>query len=527
MTEAFYRLFHRAGGMCDRYSRILAAGLLALVFFLAFAQASSKLFWHDEIYTWLPASLPNCGAVWHFYATGADTPSPLPALLVHAVRHLSASPEIASRIPFMLAFLVLCLCLFIFIRRRYPAGYALAILLAPVAFPFLFFYASEIRAYAIVLAGAGIASVCWQSLASGSKRPVLNALGLWGGLALAICAHAFAIFLIVPFALGQLGADIERKKINLWVWVSLLLFPAGLLPVIHGELLASHAYRSTFLSRPGLRMLRLTAGDFLAPIAVCGTILLFSIFILLLRIRRREAQNQPCSGLTRPEVLFAISLAVMPLYVLPGSMVLGVYRQPYVLPAFIGILICMVAAAAELSRREQALGAALLAATLLAVCLRGSKFDAHAIIHPGEIHTSMTRSYNEQPWVKIAAGFSLPIVITDPGIYIQSHFYWTPAMQQRLWYPTDFDLAAKYPASITDQINISRVGKFFPLQTMDWPRFSAENPHFLLVTGSPQDAWLDAYLADLPRSQVTISLIGPAFTAPSVYEVRLTDVATQ
>jgi hypothetical protein len=71
-------------------------------------------------------------------------------------------------------------------------------------------------------------------------------LGLWFGLAFAVDAHAFAIFLFVPFALAQLVRDFKRKKPDWPIWTALILFPIGILPVLHGELLAKKFTASTF-----------------------------------------------------------------------------------------------------------------------------------------------------------------------------------------------------------------------------------------------------------------------------------------
>jgi hypothetical protein len=167
MINRLYRCSERAGNFLERHARLAAAILFAVVFFEALAQAAGKPFWYDEIFTWYAAALPGWSGVWKFYAQGADTPSPLPSLFVHGMMHFHSSPEIIARIPFILAFTFMCLCLYIFIRRRYPAGFALTALLAPVALPSFFYYSSESRAYALLLAGTAFATICWQSATSG------------------------------------------------------------------------------------------------------------------------------------------------------------------------------------------------------------------------------------------------------------------------------------------------------------------------------------------------------------------------
>jgi hypothetical protein len=529
MTGKLYRLFDRAADFLERHSRLAAFALLAFVFLCALAQASGKPFWYDELCTYLSAALPGWSGVWNFYATGVDIPSPLPSLIAHAMLHFSSNPELVARLPFMLAFCVMCLCMFVFMRRRYPAGYALTVLLAPVSLPFFFFYSSELRAYALVLASAGLAMVCWQrGVQPSSHRAVTNwsLFGLWFALAFAICAHPFAIFLLVPFALAQLAADLQRKKPEFRVWIALLLSPLGVLPILHGEMLASRSYRGTFFSRPGWHMVRETSGLLLSPIAVCGAMLLFSILVLVMsRKNTPPGGSSPQSGLTWPETVFAISLALMPAYMMLACIPLGVYRAPYVLSALIGIVLCIVAALAELSNRQASLGAALLVALLLAISVRVGSFRWHALAHPTRVHANFIREYDRQAWVKTVAASSLPVTIADPELYVQARYYWPAALQQRLWYPTSVAMFPRYPGSVTAQLTIMHTGKYFDLHTMDWAAFSARHPHFLLVTGSPQDAWLDSYLTHLSSSRVRIELLGSSFGAPAVYDVQLLNPA--
>jgi hypothetical protein len=526
MDANLYHSFRRTGTFLERHARVTAAVLVVVLFLSALVQAAHKPFWYDEIFTYLSAALPGWSGVWNFYASGADTPSPLPALLVHATLRFASNPEITTRIPFMLAFIFMCLCMFVFMRRRYPAAYALAALLAPIALPAFFYYSSEIRAYALVLAGAGLALVCWQSLASHDARGAAanwNIFGLWFGLAFAICAHSFAVFLFVPFALAQLTADLEARKPNLRVWLALLLFPAGILPVLRGLLAASHAYRSTFFARPRLQLLPTVFADMFSPVEISGTMLLFAILVLTMCWPRASSTNAASrTGLTGPEIVFVISLAAMPLYVLPASMLFGVFRVPYVVPAFIGIVLCILSAVAELARRDDAPGVALILALLLLGTGKNSPWSHwRSLARLGHVHVMDGQTFNQQSWVRLVAASSLPVAISDQKLYAQACFYWPDSMKRRLWYPTGFEWAAHYPDAVTEQLNLLRADKFIFFPIMDWQRFSALYPHFLLVVNSFQETWLPSYLAHQPRSQVKIELLGPEFSDPAVYDVQI------
>ena len=527
MSASLYRSFNRAGEFLERHASTAAAILFLFVILAGLAQASNKPLGNDEVYTYLAAALPGWSGVWGFFAHGADTPSPLPALFVHPLLHFSANTEIITRLPFDLAFAVMCLCLYVFMRRAYPAGYALAALIAPVVLPFFFYYSSEDRAYAFLLAGTAFAIVCWQAANQPGARK-WSAAGMWLGLAFAICAHIFAIFLIVPFALAQIMADRERKRINVPVWTALVLFPLGILPVLHGELVASHAFRSSFFSKPSPAMLQSTYKSFFSqPYEACIALLLFAVFALLFyRAGAASEQQAAQRGLTRPEIAFAAALSFMPLYVVPAAMLLGVYREPYSLPALIGIVICVIAAVAELSHRQIALAAALFVSLLLAVCAKtASMVHLRTLAHPQRVHENIARAYDLQPWVQLAASSPLPVVMANPNSYTQARFYLPEAIQHRLWYITDLALIRRYPESSSTQISIIRTGKFVFLPSMAWEDFAARYPHFLLVNSSPEDAWLPGFLAQQPRDHIKIELLGPDFSGFSVYDVQVLNPA--
>src|SRR5208282_3119940 len=213
----------------ERHSTLVASSLLAGFLLIAIGVAAHKLFWYDELITIFTATLPTTGDLLRFYSNGLDTTSPVASLFARAGLLLPLPPELAARVPFMLAFLCIGLGLYGFIRRRYSAGYALAALAFPLVLPTLCYYMTEARAYALMLGCVSLAMYFWQSAADGKARP-WSILGLWLALTLAIAAHFFAVFLFVPFAAAQFAQDRARKRPDWPVWLALLLFPSGFLP---------------------------------------------------------------------------------------------------------------------------------------------------------------------------------------------------------------------------------------------------------------------------------------------------------
>jgi hypothetical protein len=205
-------------------------------------------------------------------------------------------------------------------------------------------------------------------------------------------------------------------------------------------------------------------------------------------------------------------------------------------PAFIGIVLCIVAAIAELAQCDpaanSAVGTALIVALLLLGCARNSPWSHwRALAHLDRVHAQIARKYNQQGWVQMVSASSLPVAIGDQTLFAQASFYWPDSLKQRLWYPTDLALSARYPAAVTEQLNLLRAGTFVSFPTIDWTKFYTANPHFLLVVYSSQDAWLPIWLAHQPRNRVKIEMLGPDFPSivtlngpkvePTVYDIQI------
>jgi hypothetical protein len=534
MRQKILPICWRCGDGLERHAGQVAGFLLCCLFLIALGQSSGKFLWYDELFTLATASFPHWRDVWDFYATGLDTGSPLPALIVHVALKLPFGPEISSRLPFTLAFLFMCLCMYSFVRQRYAPGYALGALFFPVILD-VFFYSTEARSYALVLAGAGSAMICWQCAVTSRYRP-WSILGLWFGLAFAINAHAFAIFLFVPFALAQLLRDLRRGKPDWAVWIAIVLFPAGLLPVLTGERLANRVYGSTFWSRPEFHLMYMSYRSFFIGQGGRGgwililILMIFAVGAVILPRRNPTPSPEPeTCGFSAPEWVLVAGLALLPIYALPVSYLLHVYRPRYVVSFSIGMVILLIGAAAEVALRNRHAGTALLAIVLLTAIVHCScplVRGLQALVHPGRVHGQLQASYDDQPWVRLLGKSSLPIVVGDPLLYAPLEYYAQPHLRDRLYYLTDLALVEEYPGSATTQLNFQLFGKRIGYQTMDIANFLPRNPHFLLVNGSGNlGIWLPPYLIGQEEAgNVSLQLLGPGFTSPNIYEVRFTHI---
>jgi Dolichyl-phosphate-mannose-protein mannosyltransferase len=519
-------VLERAGEMVERHAGTMMGVLLCLFFVALVGEASTVYLWYDELVVMRVAGLPHWHDIWNFYASGLDTIGLLYALVLHAALRLPASAEISARLPSIVAFLGMMLCAFVFVRRRYPAVYAFAMLLLVVTYP-LFTFSVFAKSYALELAGLAFAMICWQSAMDGRRR-MWSALGVWCGLALAIYSHSFAIFLFVPFAAAQGLRDYRRKKVDWPVWAALVLFPAALLPVLRGMMRASKLYGSNFWSKPSSALMKQTYIDYFVENWRFLLILPVAALIVSAALAGREvaevSEQAGTRGFSTPEWVFVCMLSALPIYVLPASHLLHAYRADYVASFAIGLAILLVAAFAEQVKRSQAAGVVLLvlfASVTLRVELKTIPQGVRTLEHPSRVHAALAAEYDSAAWVKLLEGSDLPVLVGDHLLYTRLDCYAPPALKRRLYFLTDFAEVGTYPLSETSQRNFLLFGKMLSYQTMDVGSFLPEHPHFLAAMGTMTGTlWLPQYLLNQAQEgNASLRLLGPDFNAPNVYDV--------
>jgi Dolichyl-phosphate-mannose-protein mannosyltransferase len=499
--------------------------LLCLLFVALVGLAASDYLWYDELIIVRVAALPHWHDIWNFYASGLDTIGLLYALVLHALRALPADEEIRSRLPAIVSFVAMLWCVFVFVRRRYAAAYAFAVVLLLTAYPLLAF-AVFAKSYAVELAGLALAMICWQK--GLEKSSAWGAAGVWFGLALAISSHTFAIFLVIPFAAAQWRADARGRRVSWAMWGALMLFPAVLLPVLPGALRASKLYGSNFWSKPSSALMKQTYIDyfsinwrFLVILLVAGVI----ASLVLVEVKSTERLAERKGGFSGPEWMLVGLLAALPAFVLPASYLLHAYRADYVLGYAIGLAILLVALFAEQSRRTGSAGLMLLvlfAAVTLKVDLKTIPGGMRALVHPMSVHAELAASYNSEPWVKLLEGSDLPVVVGDHLLYTRLDCYARPELKRRLYFLTDFAEVRSYPLSETSQRNFLLFGKLLGYQTMDVSEFVPEHRHALMAVGVMTGTlWLPPYMMHQAElGNASMRLLGPGFEEPDIYEVQ-------
>lgn len=507
---------------------------LVVIAVVCVAQSTVKPFWYDELVTIHIASLPTLGAIFHFYETGQDTTSFLPAMLVHIVQQLPGRPEIILRLPSNLAYLVTCFCLWIFLRRRYTAGFASsAVFLLPQGLTL--FFASEARAYAFVMMGTAIAMVCWQSANREDRWGGLYSFGVFFGLAFAILFHFFAVFLFVPFAIAELYYERLRDHTRWSMWAALVLYPAAILVMAPTILIARKTYGNTFWSKPALGLLTECYSLFMQPLdrSIAEILLLIAILLWFHTRATRLKENvdlHAAQGFDRSEWLLLLGITMLPVFAFAGSKFLGVFRSQYVLFFQLGMLLLVFGALAEVLGRRVGDGRALAALMLVLLGMHVRPFLRQEFNQLTGRPVEMSAADYQESVFQFIRAIPLPVVVDAPLAMLPIYHYSPPDMQQRLFLLTDHQHSLEQPKAVTTELNMEIFGPRFHIPVRDYDQFVGGHRDFLLIVAPHwiDYAWLLQHLLRESETQQDVQLQLLYATVPmddesqEVYRVHFT-----
>ena len=206
-----------------RLARGLAVVFVLLTAALGLAWSHAKLMSQDEMYAFQTASVPTVAELVHVQRTEPISLDPLLyPLLSHGAMKTFGVGEFALRLPALLGFLLMQVCLFFFVRNM-AGEQAGAVAMAFPALTATLYYSAEGRPYGLMLGLYALALLSWQAATRPtSENPDVghpNARG-WAlaGLALAIAAtintHYFGILLLAPICAAEGVRSMQRRRMD-------------------------------------------------------------------------------------------------------------------------------------------------------------------------------------------------------------------------------------------------------------------------------------------------------------------------
>ncbi|HZL26309.1 MAG TPA: glycosyltransferase family 39 protein [Acidobacteriaceae bacterium] len=520
---------------------ITAAIFLILTAIISLVLSHHKLMSQDEFFVLQTDNAATISQLIHIQRTAPISLDPLTYhLLAHASMRVFGIHAFTLRLPSFLGYLLMQVCLFVFVRRI--AGDRAAIF--ALAFPALtatLLYSAEARPYGLLLGLYALTLVAWQSAihrpthlsfrnaveeSASAPTEIVGTANRWPSLvlltlsiALTLNAHYFGILLLIPLCAAELARTFHRRRIDFPVVAAILLGMAGIVFALPFQSAAaefrehyynggtvglraiSQSYRSLFVDY--------THTSLLAQRILAILFVLCALALIAACVRRYRSGTLP---LPFPESVFIFTLAALPFFgFLLARFVTHSIEVRYVLGAIIGITILLAAVLAPTLRRSTnyALALVLLFFAILTAGLL--RIDA-ASRDSDEIRASLILSPQQK--AALLASPTQLLYIQDMGHFEVASYYEPDlivASHMALLYSRDEEL--RWDGHDTVSLTAMHMRDFTGFTIVPWDRLRAQpGPHILILMHSGWD-WTDQALAE---SHAEITPLGPAMGGDAV-----------
>lgn len=430
--------------------------------------------WYDELFTVHLSQLSSPTDVWSALETGTDANPPLYHLLTRYSRLGFGDSELATRLPAVLGFWVMCLSVYAFVARRCRRAYAIAALFLPLAtaaYPMAY----NARPYGWLLGCSGLALVCWQSAAEGSRRRLALA-GLVASVACAFASHYYAFLALAPLCAGEVVRTITRRRFDAPMWLALAAGPltlAAFLPLARGaqEGMSAFKFPPGWAAIPEIYRYLLKSARW-PLVAVVGLAVLVS---LLKRFHRgAEAPAAITDGPLAHEWAAVLCFAALPVIgVCLGQWVTGIFTARYAAAAVIGWSV-VLAFLADRRLGDRRLVAALLATIFIVRFAQTAwrEYDAQSRARAEVARTVESLGQH--------GSAEQPVVVADPFAFLQLAYYAPPGVRANLVYLRNEDAARRFNPTDPRDWALGQLRHWAKVPVHDYHAFRARRDHFLV-----------------------------------------------
>lgn len=446
--------------------------ICAIVSWLSLAASAARPFWFDELFSFHMARLPDLATLLRALSKGADLQPPLFHLTTAAFQKLFGSSEVATRLPALAGYLLMTVCLYLFVRRRTNALYgAIAALFPTVTEAFRYSY--EARPYSLMLGFCALALWCWQQAASacGLGRKI-GLVGLWLSLSLALSFQYYSVLVFIPLAIGEAVRLFQRRQPDIPIALAGgLAAVVGIcyLPLIRdaAAIHANHPWNAVSL-RLIFDAYQFALSPAAVPMAFC-----FAAIGLLVWLPHVAESPARTGGLTLAETAACLGFTLVPVFgYLTGRFFTHLLTQRYMLALIIGFAILFASAVYSVT------GGRAIAALVVAALL-GGVFVARHIARP--------RMVNEYAALTLPPeNRDLPLVVAGSLEFVPQLYYGNPDVKSRLIW---VDLATHFHGVDAVDRNVRIAVPFFHYPMMEYDEFRRAHPRFFLLA-NPATDWM-------------------------------------
>ena len=409
------------------------------------------------------------------------------ALIRAAVRTLGDGP-VAYRALGIVAGLVAALSVFRVVSRRAPAVYAAAAVLILFATSARWFVI-EARPGILAVAFVALGLAAWQAAADGRGRP-LSLVVLGASLAAAVGMHYYAALAVVPLAIAELVRSVDRRRVDVPVWLALGASAApvlAFLPVVRGAMRPL----GTFFARASWAQ----AWEFYPGLVGAGIGSTSRTILIVAAIGLGLAWwlGRGPVAIPRHEAVAAWGLALTPvLGAAVGVMVTGIYTPRYALPAAVGVAVALAWTAARWGRGSIALG-------LLLLLSAGAWATVGTYRSLRVIRAEARGRARAIAMIQAHAIDARPIVIGHAFDFLHLSHDAPPDLARRFVFLVDWKAVMQRHGHDTQERILTGLARRAPLDLPEYPAFVAAREPFWLYAPLRADGWIGPTLAREPR----------------------------
>ncbi len=500
-TRFLQQLDHIAEALrdqCERRKLLLLCGFSVLYLVSTCLVASQKPMWNDELFTFYISRLPSVSDIWSALLTGADQIPPFFHIITRASFSLFGVNHLSIRLPEVLGFWVMSLCLFYFVSKRSSALYGFVAMLFPLVTA-AYNYAYEARPYGLILGFSGFSLLCWRSAAEGHYRKI-SLIGLALSLAAAVSSHYYAVLLLFPLAVGEVVRSLSRRRLDLSIWVA---FGAAMTPLLLFLPLIEQAktYTANFWAQPHWRSIPEFYYFLLTPalLPLVAMLILSAVYSTTYPINpgSQEQEFRPTPPLHEIAAAFGF-IAIPVVAVISTKLVTGAFTYRYALPSVIGFSILFAFAAYRLLNGRAVMGAAL----LLSSCGGFMVLEIRNFQDTTVVSLEQAKTYN---FLLSEDESSLPIVASDLHTFMMLAHYAPQDITSRLVYLADPEASLRYLGHTTVDQGILDLRPWFRLEIKEYGPYVASQRQFLVYGNIGFLNWL---LYKLTADNMRIELKG-------------------
>ena len=318
-------------------------------------------------------------------------------------------------------------------------------------------------------------------------------------LAAAVCCHYYAVFVFIPFGVGEIVRSMVRQRIDWPVWFAMM---GALSPLLFLSPLIQQArtYSQGFWARPSLQSIPDAYSALLmpTPLLALAVLILGGIYSLLLSGKLRHQASASYPSIPLHEVAVAAGFVALPIIaVLATMLTTGAFTFRYALPAVLGVSVLVAVAMARLFQGRAAVGVVI----LLLSCTGFGMLSARNL--QGTTEASLGKVYELIGREPIT---NLPVVASDAHSFMMLSHYAPRELSSRLVYLSDPQASLRHLGHNTVDRGILDLRPWFGFHIEEYSRYLEAHPKFFVYVNGGRLSGLSWLLTELASAPFQVEL---------------------